>query len=202
MSAVPRGQTEDRKAYMKAWNSVNPQDRRAYKTAYDKANKEKIAKYREEAKERIKAQRAEHYQKNRERILAKVRADYQANKDRIAAYQAAYYAANLERVTERNKNWRDANPAVRAHHSNKRRVQKSQNGGSHTLAERLEKFEALGNVCFYCGKAKPLTIDHDIPLARGGTDDIDNILPACRSCNSRKKTRTAREFIAHLNASA
>lgn len=64
------------------------------------------------------------------------------------------------------------------------------------MQEWREKCALLGNVCIYCGEAKPLTRDHDVPLTRGGTDDIANLLPACKSCNSRKGTRTAREYLA------
>lgn len=40
--------------------------------------------------------------------------------------------------------------------------------------------------CVKCGKKKVLTRDHIIPLSKGGTDDITNIQPLCRPCNSRK----------------
>ena len=54
-----------------------------------------------------------------------------------------------------------------------------------------EEWEArkiqFGNRCAYCGrKSKRLTPDHYIPLARGGTNFIDNIIPACQHCNRRK----------------
>jgi len=45
-------------------------------------------------------------------------------------------------------------------------------------------------ICHYCEKrfaAKDLTMDHVIPLARGGTSTPGNIVPACRSCNQDKK---------------
>ena len=45
-------------------------------------------------------------------------------------------------------------------------------------------------ICYYCGKkVKPeeLTMDHKIPLSRGGTSDRINIVPACKECNNRKK---------------
>ena len=46
-------------------------------------------------------------------------------------------------------------------------------------------------LCYYCGsvyKPKDLTMDHIIPLARGGRSTKDNIVPCCKECNSRKKT--------------
>jgi 5-methylcytosine-specific restriction endonuclease McrA len=54
----------------------------------------------------------------------------------------------------------------------------------------LEEWEALkakhGQRCIGCGENKPLTRDHIIPLALGGSHDIENIQPLCRNCNSRK----------------
>jgi 5-methylcytosine-specific restriction endonuclease McrA len=40
--------------------------------------------------------------------------------------------------------------------------------------------------CAYCGEVKPLTQDHVQPLARGGGHTIENVVPACVSCNAKK----------------
>lgn len=40
--------------------------------------------------------------------------------------------------------------------------------------------------CSYCGKKVPLTQDHFFALSKGGLYAKDNILPACKSCNSSK----------------
>jgi len=45
-------------------------------------------------------------------------------------------------------------------------------------------------ICYYCGRKVPpeeLTMDHRIPLSRGGTSDKSNIVPACKECNAKKK---------------
>lgn len=44
--------------------------------------------------------------------------------------------------------------------------------------------------CVYCGKKpKRLTQEHITPLSKGGSHTFSNVVPACRSCNSRKKDR-------------
>lgn len=45
--------------------------------------------------------------------------------------------------------------------------------------------------CAYCGCGGDLTMDHVVPLIRGGRHSVGNIIPACRSCNSSK----GRKFI-------
>ena len=47
-------------------------------------------------------------------------------------------------------------------------------------------------VCHYCGKnvgAKNLTMDHLVPIIRGGRSSKGNLVPACRDCNRNKKHR-------------
>lgn len=45
-------------------------------------------------------------------------------------------------------------------------------------------------ICHYCGrKFKPteLTMDHLVPLGRGGKSTKGNVVPACKECNTKKK---------------
>lgn len=54
---------------------------------------------------------------------------------------------------------------------------------------RFEVFKRDGFQCAYCGKTPPavvLEIDHIEPRAKGGSDDINNLITACFDCNRGK----------------
>lgn len=48
--------------------------------------------------------------------------------------------------------------------------------------------------CTYCGSYDKISLDHVMPLARGGRHTKGNIVPACFSCNSSKKNKTLTEW--------
>ena len=53
-------------------------------------------------------------------------------------------------------------------------------------------------VCHYCGRqvgAENLTLDHVVPVARGGRSRPGNVVPCCRACNSQKGCLTQAERI-------
>ena len=58
-------------------------------------------------------------------------------------------------------------------------------------------------VCHYCGGKFPpseLTMDHIVPLSRGGHSTKGNIVPCCKSCNNDKKyTMPVDEILAELD---
>lgn len=59
------------------------------------------------------------------------------------------------------------------------------------MINRKQVFDKTHGHCAYCGCVidfGKFQVDHKWPKAGGGTDDIDNLLPACNSCNNYKST--------------
>lgn len=138
--------------------------RRATARDWKARNKDRIRKYEEENREHLTQLRYAWQRRNRERYLAMRRMRSYTPKERLY---------NLLKVQSRRV-------------SKNGTVTPEQIAG---LRERQKK-------CYYCKRVftstRPPTIDHVIPLNKGGAHDISNIVLACKSCNSSKSDRLLR----------
>ena len=60
-------------------------------------------------------------------------------------------------------------------------------------------------LCYYCGRKvgrTELTMDHVVPLSRGGRSTKGNLVPACKDCNNRKKYLLPIEWKEYLESLA
>jgi 5-methylcytosine-specific restriction endonuclease McrA len=67
---------------------------------------------------------------------------------------------------------------------------------------RWWKQKCAQGVCFYCGRrvgSSNLTMDHVVPLVRGGRSTKNNLAPVCKECNNRKKYLLPMEWEYYLN---
>jgi 5-methylcytosine-specific restriction endonuclease McrA len=58
-----------------------------------------------------------------------------------------------------------------------------------------------GGLCYYCHREvgrEQLTMDHVVPLSRGGKSKKGNIVPACKECNNKKKSMLPIEWEEYL----
>ena len=52
-----------------------------------------------------------------------------------------------------------------------------------------------GQICNYCGSTENLSLDHIFPLKYGGKNDAENLIMACRTCNSSKGKKDLMEWM-------
>lgn len=124
-------------------------------------------------------------------------------------YRRKHYRGNRERYVEWAETWRAANPdkaaAINAARNANRRARKQQAEGRYTAGDVRAKLEAQNAKCFWCEadvSGGVHTIDHYIPLARGGTNWPDNLVIACVSCNCTKRDMLPDEFRRYRNETA
>jgi 5-methylcytosine-specific restriction endonuclease McrA len=150
----------------------DPEEQRAYAREWMRRNPEK-------AREATRRWRLAHPERHNE----KNRRYYSRNREVRLAHTTTYHREHPEVGRARSENYRARNRAAL---------------GSFTAAEWLALVAQYGGRCAYRGEAGSLEADHRIPLDRGGTNFIENILPACRRCNAEKRTMTEAEFRARL----
>jgi 5-methylcytosine-specific restriction endonuclease McrA len=132
----------------------------------------------------------QYYIKNRDRVLARNKAWNAAHPEVMAAIENAWNENNPGRKAKRIAAWAKSHPEAIKVKFNKHRAKMLGNGGSFTVCEWESLCKKYNYRCLDCGKRKKLEADHIIPVSKGGTSNIDNIQPLCRTCNARKGTKT------------
>lgn len=127
-------------------------------------------------------------------------------KERQPAYAAKYNQSEKGKATLKAKRMRPATkawfktymarPEIRERTNRYARiaVQRRNNKkkllpATFTSEDWVVALEHFGHRCAYCGTDDPLAQEHFIPLSKGGGYTPDNIVPACKSCNSSKKNK-------------
>lgn len=175
------------------WRAENPERVKASNAAHYAGNREKVQDYsrqwRAVNRERKKASNAAYRAANHESLVERERLYYVANREHRKAYNLVYYANHREERREYSKAYREKHrPQVRAGKARRRARKK---GVAHTLT--VAQWQAIKvaykSRCAYCNrKMKRLTQDHVVPISQGGPTVVENIVPACQTCNSAKHT--------------
>jgi len=170
---------------------ANAGAKKQYNKAYREANIETVRAreiaYAETHKAGRKAANAAYRQANKERLQKAAKEWRTKNRPRLLAQKAAHYAANRNRYQKMMKEWVATHREEKYTHVANRDAREKGAAGSHTPKQWLDLLASYHGKCVYCG-AQANTRDHIDPIAGGGTNDIDNIVPACKSCNTRKRT--------------
>lgn len=138
------------------------------------------------------------YNSNREKEIQRSKKWNQLNAERVAANMRKCRERRPEEMRANLQAWKKANKCrVKAFDHNKRvkrlaAIQATKNPAS--ADDIVTILKSAKGKCYYCGCKGKLTIDHIIPLARGGTHEKSNLLAACNRCNSSKGARDPIKF--------
>lgn len=212
--------SEKQKEYARAWYAANRERVSAQaKARLEAMSEEERAEFKETSKKRVAAWVKAH----RPRVNEQVRALY--TRKRAAGQPRRQSTARelkraREHVAERRadrteeqrrldndaalvyyRQFKDENPErhrANVHKSSSnRRAREAKAEGSYSAQDVRDCLAQQGGRCFYClaSLLAGYHVDHMMPLSRGGSNNADNIVCACASCNLRKHAKTAEEFI-------
>lgn len=154
---------------------------------------------------RHREQRAEEQKRywliNKELISKKKRKHYEENKEEYRKKWREINKARSEKHVAASIRWQKEHPreaslyALRSQHA--RRARKlSSCDGTVTQNAMSELFLDSTECCYCCRSFDNLkkSVDHIIPLVRGGPHSMKNIAICCLSCNRKKQARTPEEW--------
>lgn len=150
--------------------------------------------------ERGRAYGREWMKRNPQKARDAVRRWNKAHPEQRRAAKRLYYARHREQHKVVMAAYHKAHPEVLRAKSSAYRARARAAEGQFTSAEWLALVARYDGRCAYRGEVGPLQVDHRTPLTRGGANSIDNVLPACRKCNTEKGQLTEEEFRARLAA--
>ena len=141
----------------------------------------------------------QYYQETKEDRLQYQQQYDQENKEKIQQYrkqyQPQYYQEHKEEKQQYDKQYRQTpqGQIVQFNYSTKRRQREEEQGAGITKEQWLEIMQFFDWKCAYSGKSlgtkKNRSIDHIVPLAKGGEHEVWNLVPMDKSLNKSKKEK-------------
>jgi len=116
----------------------------------------------------------------------------------VAIASEASNQARIVGIVDYHTAYADPLASASIFHENDRPMRRSVSQGT-----RQSVLRKTSGRCVYCaialttqrGLPNSFEVDHVLPVALGGTDDVANLVPSCMSCNSKKQAKTALVFI-------
>lgn len=153
-----------------------------YYQRYYKDNHERVLDKKNE-------QSKEYYDKNKEMISSRRKQQYKEGSTAKREWSFKYYKSNREKLLRKRKEYLNTEEgwSKKVAFDQLRRSRGNELPSNFSAVDWKNCKEHFDNKCAYCTQEIPLTREHFIPLVSGGEYTINNIIPACKSCNSSKK---------------
>lgn len=157
----------------------------------------RAAVYRAENIEQVrKVERSSKAKRWREEpaFLARQQTYNQTHGDQIRKTRRQRYAREPERFRKAMRDWRATHPEACWLQDTRKRLIRAQAVGVATEQQIRDRMAMWGFRCWACS-APMASIDHVIPLSRGGTNWASNLRPCCISCNSSKGAKHWKRWV-------
>ena len=145
--------------------------------------------YRREHLEERRAHDRQCYAANRQEKLMYSCQWRVQNQDYFRQYNKEHHQEQLDQARRR----RGENPSRAREKSSRYRALRL--GATVEPIDEQKIYELYNRTCIYCGSANRLELDHLVPLAGGGPHCEDNLVVACKSCNSSKRAKPLIEWL-------
>ena len=174
---MPNKDPELRRAYNETYHATHKAERKARERKH-RLNKTAVAEHQ-------RAYAIAYYANNSEEMREYNRNYYATHKE---AYQG-YASKRADKTRETKRLYRQSKPDEEKARASRRRARKNHAPINDFTTQQWKDMKAhYGHRCVYCGKKQQrLTLDHITPLIKGGSHTLHNIVPACKSCNSKKQ---------------
>ena len=204
-------------AKMREDRAADPEVNRQRCRRYRAGNRDRLLEYDRKRyaynREDRLAQMRDRYAANPEPVLERVKRYRVENEEQIRIRERARRKRDRVERNARNREWSAKNPEkvrearlrYRKSNAHKIRIDSARRRAIKRAAfvedvDHIKVFESFGYMCQRCGadcsgskwpELNSPTIDHIIPLAKGGTHEYANVQLLCYSCNARKRDRIA-----------
>lgn len=172
-----------------------------YRTTHKEQKSRTDAEYRAKNVEKLKIKRAEYYKNNKEAFAARSMKWYQDNRKAYLESRKDYRVKNWDKISAAVKEWCATHPERRREHG----VRKTARRRAHKMKSRMEPyirgdiFDRDKGICYLCGEMidrdldgrdpMSLSMDHVIPICKGGADAPDNVASTHLVCNQKKHAK-------------
>ncbi len=196
---------EEERLRSAAYNASHKKERREKRTAFVKTHRAELAakalaNYHSDI-ERSRAKQRDYNRKHREHKRAYKRKWNTEHREELAAKGREHYHLHREEICRRERVNRKKPSRQAAIWKSVHKHGAAKRGAVAVAKERvLTKSQWLtiqklqhGN-CYWCGRKRKLTMDHVIPVSKGGPHTAENVAGACKSCNSKKRDKIVTLF--------
>ena len=201
LSIKPKWTPQYNREYQKEW-ARKYREKYSHTLEYKNKRNRWNLEWKKKNRQKINIQSKEYRLKNKKKIKERDRLYRLKNRKKMLMYSKIYYIKNKEELLIKNKKWAKEHP-LKMRMYRKLNISKRRALGYITLQiiqmvyeDNVKKYGTL--TCILCNKPIKFgedTLEHKMPISRGGTNEYSNLGIAHNICNIRKHNKTLKEWL-------